>query len=518
MKILGAVYRIPFARYVGDEGMGLYQMAYPFYTVILAISTAGIPLAVSRLTAERFCRGDWKGAERITSLSLKIMSVIGLFFAVLLWAGADFLAVEVIREPRAALSIRAVAPAVLLSSVAASFRGYFQGMQNMVPTAVSQIVEQIFRVVTVLVSVLVFGRMIEHTAAGASAGASVGALCSVAVISFIYFRTRDRNRAETVPEKKNDFQEDEPDPGETFRRIIRLAVPISIGALVLPLMQLVDTFLVTPQLQTAGFTPAEATALYGQLSGMAGAIINLPFIITTAVAASLVPAAADFLERGKKDEVVRLFSSAMRIVMLLVTPAAVGLMLLAGPVCLMLYDVYDAGTVLFWLAPSIIAIGVYQTSAGLLQGLNRPEIPMYSLFVGVAVKIAATVFFISGLGMGIKGAALATVTGFAVASVNNLYYAAKELEGEWFSLRGHLFAPVVSVAVMSVVVVAVYGFLLGPAGNTVASAVSITAGAVSFFLGVFAVGGISRDDFRALPGGTGERLLARPIIRRLVKK
>lgn len=170
-KILGAIYRIPFARIVGDEGLGIYQMAYPFYTLILAVSTAGVPLAVSKLISERQCQNDYQGINKILRISLILLSSFGVVMSVMTFISADYIATNILKDPRAALSLKAIAPAILFTLIMANFRGYFQGFLNMGPTAISQILEQLFRVITVFVATyLLLDVGLKEVAAGASFG------------------------------------------------------------------------------------------------------------------------------------------------------------------------------------------------------------------------------------------------------------------------------------------------------------------------------------------------------------
>jgi stage V sporulation protein B len=318
-KILGALYRIPFARIVGDEGVGLYQMAYPFYLIILAVSTAGIPLAISKLVAERYYKEDFQGIQRVFGTSMAMLLMIGAIASLTLYLGADFIASNILQDPRAALSLKAIAPAILLTSAMATLRGYFQGFQTMTPTALSQIIEQLVRVTTVFVGafyLLPWG--VEYAAAGAIFGTATGGLAGLLLLIFIYLWRKSKY--------KNEFKNSPSIPLESYpslaKQIIYLAIPISIGGLVLPLMQTMDALLVPFSLQTAGFSFDEATSLYGQLSGMAGALINLPFIITTALAASLVPAITESLAAGKFNNIKYQFSSALRLALIIVVPAS----------------------------------------------------------------------------------------------------------------------------------------------------------------------------------------------------
>lgn len=491
-KILGAIYRIPFTRIVGNETLGIYQMAYPFYTLILAVSTAGIPLAVSKLVSERECQGDYEGAAKILRLSLTVLVSFGLLASGLLFLSADWISLNILKEPRAALSLKAIAPAIFFTSVIASFRGYFQGHQQMTPTALSQILEQVVRVGTVFLAVWLFLDFgMEKVAAGASLGASTGSFVAMLLILGIYFFSPQRRaKSEVRNEERN---------GHLLKRIVQLAIPITIGALVLPLMQIVDSFLVPASLQKAGFAAKEAADLFGQLSGMAGSIINLPFMITTSLAAALVPSISEKIKLDQAEEVKKLLSSGFKLAALLILPATAGLMVLSEPIMTMLFKEPAAGSVLFWMSPTVVAIGAYQLASGTLQGYGRVLVPVLSLTAGVALKAILTRLFILN-GLAIEGAALATVFGYLLAASLNLIIMSRYSGRAWFSLQEHLLKPLGAVAGMSLAALVFYQTLVGMLGNSLATLLAISLAALVYLLLLLKLKGIKEEEIAAFPG------------------
>ena len=491
-KILGAVYRIPFARIVGDEGLGIYQMAYPFYTLILAISTAGIPLAVSKLISEKACQEDYEGVQRVFRLSLMALTLFGLAMSMALFLLADWISLAVLNEPRAAMSLKAIAPAIFFTSVIANFRGFFQGYQRMTPTALSQILEQLVRVGTVFVAtwyLLDIG--LEETAAGASLGATTGSFVALLVIMGLYFLAKERKARGTPQSQENSRT--------LFVQIAKLAIPITIGALVLPLMQIMDTFLVPGTLQKAGYSMERATALFGQLSGMAGSIINLPFMITTGLAASLVPSISETIKLGRKEQLGGILYKGFKLASVVVVPATVGLMVLAQPITTMLFKLPEAGVALAWMAPTVLAIGAYQVASGTLQGMGRAGLPVISLVAGVSLKAILTYVLILA-GMGIKGAALATVGGYLLAAGINLWFMNRLVRssGRWFSPGDHIVKPLLAVTAMGVIALVLHQGLLF-LGNSLATLLSIMVAASAYFLLLIKMKGITEEEIASLP-------------------
>ncbi len=489
-KILGAVYRIPFSRIVGEEGLGIYQMAYPFYTLILAVSTAGIPLAVSKLISERECQGDHEGVAKVFRLSLLILTTFGILASGTLFFSADWISLNILKEPRAALSLKAIAPAILFTSIIANFRGFFQGFQRMAPTAISQVLEQFVRVSTVFIATyFLLSKGLEMTAAGASLGASTGSLAALIIISSIYFFSKERKEETLVcnEEKSQDL----------LKGIFSLAIPISIGALVLPLMQIMDTFLVPATLQKAGFTASIATGLFGQLSGMAGSIINLPFMVTTSLAAALVPSISEKIKLGKNLEVQKLLSSGFKMAALIVLPATAGLIVLADPIMAMLFKAPGAGSVLAWSAPTVVAIGAYQVASGTLQGYGKVMIPVISLVFGVTIKGILTYLLIMW-GMGIEGAALATVLGYLTAAGINIQIMKKYTGSQWFVFQDHILKPLIAVIAMSISAIFFYR-IFKVAGNSLGTLISISLAGLVYLLVLIKIKGIKEEEIIQIP-------------------
>ncbi|MFA7078941.1 MAG: polysaccharide biosynthesis protein, partial [Syntrophomonas sp.] len=262
-KILGAVYRIPLARLLGGEGMGLYQMAYPIYTTILALATAGVPVAISVMVARKETQGYTGDSKKIFRLSIIILLIFGFLLTVLVMKSAHFLANTVLHEPRAYYPILAVAPAIFFSGLMSVFRGYFQGHQWMIPTAVSQVLEQLFRVTAVIIlAFILFPRGLEYAAAGATFGAVVGGVVGLIVLTIFYIKYKNTEAAQAGPLLYSGAGS-----AQMARELVSLAIPVSFGAVVLPLVQVLDAIIVPGRLIAIQYTTSQATALYGQLSG-----------------------------------------------------------------------------------------------------------------------------------------------------------------------------------------------------------------------------------------------------------
>lgn len=504
-KMLGALYRIPFNRIVGEQGAALYGLSYSVYSILFALSTAGIPLAVSKMVAVYEQRGEHGESLRLLRLTFVLLACIGLCVALFVFFNAEWIAMAVFHEPHAALSLKALSPAMLFSCLMAVFRGYFQGHQQMIPTAVSQILEQFFRVGTIFLAIFVLaGRPLEVVVAGASFGSAVGEIIafSFLLIVFAVWFSRRHPHNEVVIE--------DPDTnGQMIRQLIFYAIPISIGALVLPIMQFIDSALVITRLEASGMVHGDALVQYGFLASYAMPIINLPFIITTAVSASLVPTIADLYEQKDQAGVDHNIRTSLMLTIILMLPAAAGLATLGSPICKLLYNNESAGVALSYVAFTVLCVGVYQVSAGALQGLGKVLVPMTSLIIGATVKAVLT-FILPGIpGADVRSAAIATVIGFGVAMLFNIFQLGRIVGWGWFSLKQHVIKPSLATAVMSACVLLVKNLYVNPIAHSFqVTGLGIIVGVVVYFAVLFAIGGIDRDTLMKMPK-IGPRLAAR---------
>jgi stage V sporulation protein B len=442
-KVLGVLYRIPFARFIGAEGMGLYQMAYPVYSLILALSTAGVPVAISLLVAEKRARGDYAGANRVFCLALVLLSFTGLLMTWLMIRSAGYLAERILHDPRAYYPLLLISPAIFLGAVMSVFRGFFQGRQMMGPTAQSQVLEQVVRVGTILaLSWWLLPLGIEYAAAGATFGAVTGAAAGLCVLAF-NFRRGSAVDGYYRGEREGTLT--------TARRLFGLAVPISLGALVMPVAQTLDAFVVPLRLQDAGYSVSEATQLFGQLSGMAGTLVNLPSVLTIALATALVPAISSAAAYGRTEAIVSRLDGAIKLTLLLCLPVAVGFYQLAEPICGLLYNLPAAGLPLQALAPAVLFLGLYQVTAAVLQGLGRPGQPMRHLILAAGLKLGVNYYLVGQPQFGIRGAALATGLAFAFASGMNLIALYRRL-GYRIPWETVLLKPMVAVTIMAALI------------------------------------------------------------------
>lgn len=496
VKVIGSVNRILLSRLLGGEGVGLYQMAYPIYLLALSISSAGIPVAISIIVAEKVARGDFRGANRVFRVSLVMLGVTGVLFTFLLYYGAGWLIeARFVRDPRAYYAIAALAPAIFFVTVLSSYRGYFQGLQEMTPTAVSQIVEQLFRVVTMIAfAYLLLPHGLEYAAAGASFGAGPGAAAGLLVLIFFYLRQRPklRRRMESQPEMSQESGR------RIITRIIKLALPVSLANIMLPVVSNIDLLIVPARLEVAGNTVEQATELFGYLTGMAVPLVNLATILTASLAASLVPAISEACALNDRSRIFQRTATAIRIANLITIPSFVGMYLLATPISQMLYGTPNAGASIAIMSFGIFLLGMHQITTGILQGLGHTAIPVINMVISAAVKIVLSWVLTALPSLGIKGAAWATNADFGLAAILNLIFIYRYV-GFVIDIRNTL-KTIFGAAVMGAIVLLAYDAVMSKfLNNMLATLIAILIGTGAYGISLIVTGAVAERDIAQLP-------------------
>lgn len=381
-KVMGFVYRVILTRLIDAEGMGLYQMAYPVYTTLLVISRSGIPVSLAKLISERIALDERRAAFKIFKVGRQMGFIVGLFFSIVMVLLAKPLIALLKWDPRVYYAILALSPAIFFVSLMATYRGFFQGLQNMKPTAISQVIEQLVRMVTMigLVYFLVpYGKAIS--AAGATFGAVTGSMTGLLVLLYIYYKRR-----KNIWKYVNEGSISNIDTWKIVKEITTLGIPITIGALVQPLMTLVDTIVVPQRLQVAGYAIEKTTALFGELAAVAMTLVNFPTIITVSLAASLVPSISEAFAL-KKDNLIKYRTrTGLRLALLISLPSAMGLYILAKPLTTVIFAVPTAASSLRIVAWGVLFIALQQTSSAILQGIGETGIPARNLLLGALVN------------------------------------------------------------------------------------------------------------------------------------
>ena len=420
VKIIGAVFKIPLRNILGEGGSADFSNAYNIYATLLTISTAGLPVALSKLVSESYALGRTRQAHRTFRVSLSVFLVLGVASFALMWWGSDLLA-GFLNNPRAAYGIRALAPAVVCVGCLSAFRGYAQGRQYMTPTAVSQIIEALCKLVLGLALsmwLLRIGQPDYIAAAGAIAGVTAGTILSLVYMAIDYLRHRPalRRGERCAPD------------GVILRRLLALAVPITLSSSMVSLITLIDTKLVQGRLQDAlGYTLDQMRAAYGNYSACMD-LYNLPSSLMVALTASVIPAVSAAVTQRDRRQTARIVRSSLRVTALLSFPMGLGLWALSGPLFRLFYRSYNAelgGALLAVLGIASIFVCLMLVTNSILQAYGRVSIPIVTMLAGGVIKIVLNYNLVARPAVNIHGAPIGTLVCFAFTALLNLIAVAR---------------------------------------------------------------------------------------------
>ncbi|MCM3630118.1 stage V sporulation protein B [Paenibacillus glycanilyticus] len=404
-RLLGFVPRIALPRIIGAEGVGLYQLSYPFLTVLLTVITGGIPLAITKWTAEAVSRNDSARVKQIFRVAMGLTIVLAILMTAALLLLAKWITTHVLPDARVYQTFIVMTPLMLIIGISSVYRGYFQGMQNMIPSAASQIIETIIRIIGSLTfASMLLPRGIEWAAAGAMLGVVVGEIGALAVLFWTYAREH-RKKQKPATEQASVPAGAKRTP--VLRRLLGLSIPVTGSRMVGSLSYLLESILTARSLAAAGIATGVATAQYGALQGMIIPLLLLPTALTFSLASSLVPSLSEAAARGDKGTIHKRMHQSMRLALVAGAPFVVVMWLFAEPICRLMYNHADIAPMLRLMAPIGIFIYLQAPLQAALQALNKPGTALMNTFIGAAVKLILIVMLASKPELGIYGALIA---------------------------------------------------------------------------------------------------------------
>lgn len=428
-RVLGFIPRILLPRIIGAEGVGLYQLGYPFFLVLVTLISGGIPLAVAKLVAEAESAGKPERSQAILRTSLIFAASAGLLFTVLCVVGAPWASRYILTDTRVYQTFVAMSPMIAIVSISSVYRGYFQGKQDMIPSAASSIIETLARIICVLwFSYLLLPMGIEYAAAGAMLGVVAGEMAGMAVLLWQY---RVMRRRENINEAMIEVTTSETTEKGTFlptlRRIMRIAIPVTGGRLVGSMSYLLESITTAQSLAIAGIATAVATSQYGALQGMVIPLLLLPGALTSSLAVSLVPSLADAQARGDMRTIHLRLHQSIRLALVTGAPFAAIMYVLAEPLCLLIYNNAEIAGMLKIMAPFALFLYVQPPLQATLQALDKPGRALINTLIGAIIKISLIFYLASNPAFGIYGAILAIIVNFVIVTLLHGYSVSKAL-------------------------------------------------------------------------------------------
>ncbi len=403
-KLLGAVYRVPLTNILGSEGMGIYQMVYPLYCILLTVSASGIPTGIARLVSS----GKGAGAEK---RAFAFYGAVGLLGSFLMYILSTPLA-NVQSEPSIVLCTRLLSPSVFFVSVLSVVRGYFQGRGNMYPTAVTEVLEQVIKVAAGVALSYIFRDNLPLAVASTLLAVTISEIIATFIALIWYMKRRTRQPLYKLPTVD-------------ISAILKYTIPLTLTAIALPLSQLAESVIAVKILRG---TSDNATALYGVFSGCAVTIINLPVSVTYGLAASSVPQISPLAEKGDYKGAKNKAFKALLITLAVSLPAAAGLFIFAPLAAKFIFRSLSGSdkelltALIRIMAVNAVTESLVQTSSACLTSLGRPLRSTVTQWTSAILRVALTAVLIKFTSMSISGAAWSANCAYLVAMLMNFWY------------------------------------------------------------------------------------------------
>ena len=481
---MGAIYKIPLTHILGSLGTGIYYLVFPIYAFLLTFVSHPYMVALSRLVSVHSAKGEYYLAKRTLFATLVLLIIQSVILAIILCVFSRFIA-RLQGLESAYLCYLALSPSIIAVAVSSSFKGFFQGLQNMTPSATSQVLEQIVK--------LSFGFMlanifIGHGAVSGTLGALIGISISEIVsalffaIYYVIFNLKNKQifakNEQNIPFVK------------LLANVFKSALPFILTSLILPLSMVVDSFLIINILKSSGFDKYFSTSLLGLNSGVVNTLVSLPSTLSSALCMTIVPYISYSLSKGNIKEVEDKASLANKLTLIIALPCVFVFALFSKQIILLLYNmdsVYQlnlTSTLLMISSVNVLYLALLQISTSILQAINKPYVPVISLSIALAFKVICEVFLISNPYINISGAVIATSVCYMLSSGINLVCIRKYFT-QLLSLYRQIISPLLCCLIMSSCVYLTYYFLLGVSSPTISILFSFFSGFIVYIVCIF---------------------------------
>lgn len=499
VKFIGALYKIPLGNIIGDSGFGYFNTAYDIYSVLLMVSSAGLPVALSRMIAESNSLGNFGQIKRTYQTAQAIFLTLGTIGTILMTFFSHQLA-NFMNSPNSWAAIACLGPSAILMCQTAAYRGFFQGISNMAPTSVSQVLESACKLVVGLSLAYFIMRSTQDTAlaaGGAILGVTIGAVVCVVYMGITHRKYQNEQPLVGGPVMSY---------GRTAKELLAIAIPITIGSAGLQIITLIDAKVVMAQLiGPAGFTQEKADSLKG-IYNFAQTIFNLPCAFIPPITISAIPAIASALTLKDYSGAKKLEESAFRVVGLLTVPCSAGLLIMAGPVMALLRGYSGetlaiAGELLGVLGICVIFNSLVLITNAIMQAHGHVVLPVVNMFIGGIIKIIVNYNLVSNPALNIQGAPIGTLCCYLSITILNVFAMNKVLRKAPKVVK-NLTKPFLASIVMSVFTFGALMLLRSFTSSTILlCALPIMVGIIVYALMVLVLKAITYDDCMLLPKG-----------------
>ena len=504
VRVIGLLYRSPMREIIGDLGNGYYGYAYTVYSILLLVSSYSIPMAISKLMAERIARKQYKNANRLFKGALIYACVVGGIAALFAWFGGRLLLPA--GGENAVLALRMLAPTIFFCAILGVLRGYFQAHNTMVPTSISQIVEQLVNAIVSVGAAWLFidwfaGNETEEAiygAAGGTLGTGAGVVAGLLCMLFVFAV----NRKEIKRRIDNDYTVEVESYKEIFRTILMMVTPVIFSTCIYNLSSYLDQSFFAPLMMSNGWNADDITIQYGIFSGQYMVMINIPIALANAASTAVLPSVSGNFAVGDVDGARHKINEAIQMTMFLCIPAAVGMCVLADPIMHLLFPSTTAlaGKLLMAGAVSVVFYSLSTITNGVLQGIGKPSLPVRHAALSLVINVAVLAVLTKFTPLGIYSVMIATIA-YSLAMCLNGRSVTKHLDYH-MDISGMFLRPLAAAALMGAAAVAVYyGLHQVIHSNVICLLPAILVAVVVYGVAYLFIAHPSKELLRRFPGG-----------------
>ena len=506
VRLIGLLYKIPMTRILGDEGIGYYNTAYEIYNIGLILSSYSLPLAVSKLIAQKQVKKRYEDSRKVFRCGIALGVFTGGLMTVLLLCGSDFIASVIFKSSGSALPLRVMAPTILVFAVMGVFRGFFQGHGNMVPTSISQIIEQVVHALISIWASYDFLRRfadrdnpVSYGAAGGTLGTLVGALAAFFVLSVMMLRQKRQTDGHALSRSQEEVSTD----AQIMKLLLLTFTPIILSQFVYQLSGTVDNALFGVIMDGKGFTEKERLSLLGIYGGRYRLLTNVPVAIASSLGASMIPSIVVSRGAGRKEEVKHKIYITIKFNMLLAIPCAFGMFALASPIMRLVFgDGRELTKELLMLgSSSVIFFSLSTVTNSVLQGIDLMRKSVTHSAISLLLHAVLVWLMLSLLEWGVYGLVIGNVTFALVVCILNWRAIGRYLNYRQ-EVKTTFLLPILCSAVMAVFAALIYyGIHLAIASNTVCVAAAVLGAVCIYGLLILRLRVVSEEELKEMPMG-----------------
>lgn len=501
IKLVGLVYKIYLTNKegFGDAGNAIYGSGYQIYSLLLLVSSIGIPSAIAKLVSERLANDDYKGAFRIFKVSFYTVGIIGFICTCLLFFGADFIANSLLLIPEAELTLKCLAPSIVIVALASTIRGYFNGRSAMKATANSQSLEQIFKTLFTIIIVELVAFSYSNNTELMAAGATLATTLSI-ILSFIYIYIFYARRKKIFNEENQKYAQnyEEESLFRTIKKILIVSIPIALTSIISSINKSIDSVTVMRGL-TNFMSREEAQFQYGILSGKVDTLVSLPLSVNIAIAVAILPYLSFAYEKKDHKGIIKNLNMAILVTLLIAFPCAFGMSVFAGPILRLVFPNAASGAnILAAISPLIVFSVLTQTINSSLQGLGDYKTPVIALIFGAIVKTILNLILIPIETIGIYGAIVSSIICQFIAFIIGFIKLKKMTSLKLDSIKC-VIKPLLASIIMSIIAYGVYYALQQAISGKISTVIAIFLAAIVYGIFILVLKVFSKDEMEELP-------------------